>query len=64
MGKENSRWANNQSLSPSSLPDVTTETESLKTKERLKDSGFSITENLTQNRMQVQTKARNRFLFK
>ena len=64
MGKENLTWANNQNLSPSSLPDVTAETESLKTKERLKDTGFSITENLTQNQMQVQTKARNRFLFK
>ena len=35
-----------------------------KNKKKLKDTGSSITENLTQKRMQMLTKARNEFLFK
>ena len=36
----------------------------LKNKKKLKDTGVSITESLTQKRMQMLTKARNEFLFK
>ena len=35
-----------------------------KNKKKLKDTGISITESLTQKRMQMLTKARNEFLFK
>ena len=35
-----------------------------KNKKKLKDTGVSITESLTQKRMQMLTKARNEFLFK
>ena len=36
----------------------------LKNKKKLKDTGVSITESLTQKRMQMLTKARDEFLFK
>ena len=35
-----------------------------KNKKKLKDTGISITESLTQKRMQMLTKAKNKFLFK
>ena len=59
----NLKRANNQGLSSSSLSNITLETV-VKNKKKLKDTGISITDSLTQKRMQMLTKARNEFLFK
>ena len=59
----NLKRANNQGLSSSSLSNITLETV-VKNKKKLKDTGISITDSLTQKRMQMLTKASNEFLFK